>query len=111
MDAWNSHDTDRIAAHYRADVEYESPFVARLAEGGRLVGRDAVRSYIDAALGRYPDLHFDPPIVVAAGAGSVAFVYRSVDGLLAVETLGVDADGFVARALCHYCAAPTGALG
>jgi hypothetical protein len=32
----------------------------------------------------------------------VAFVYRSVNGLLAVETLVFDDTGVVARAYCHY---------
>jgi len=107
MEAWNSHDAGRIAAHYRDDVEYESPFVASLTPGGHgLVGRDAVRGYIEAALTRYPYLHFDAPMAVAVGAGSVSFVYRSVNDLLAVETLVLDDDHLVTRALCHYTAAP-----
>lgn len=109
MAAWNSHDLERILGHYADDVEYWSPFVAALAEpgapgpDGRLAGKDQVRAYFAAALGRYPELHFDPPAHVAAGAGSVSFVYRSVNDLTAVETL-VFAPGtrVVARAHCHY---------
>ena len=107
--AWNSHDVERIVGHYADDVEYWSPFVAALAEpggpgaDGRLAGKEQVRAYFAAALGRYPDLHFDPPVQVAAGAGSVSFVYRSVNNLTALETL-VFAPGtrLVARAHCHY---------
>jgi hypothetical protein len=101
-DAWNSHDASRIAAHYSANVEYHSPFVARLTGGDALHGRAAVESYAAAALARYPDLHFGPEITVAAGAGSVALVYRSVDELLAVETFILDDAGMVACAHCHY---------
>jgi hypothetical protein len=102
VDAWNSHDPSRIAAHYREDVEYHSPFVARLTGGGALHGRTAVEGYAAAALARYPDLHFGPEITVARGAGSIALVYRSVDDLLAVETLVLDDAGLVTRAHCHY---------
>jgi len=107
MEAWNSHDLEAILAHYADDVEYYSPFIAQLADpSGRLTGRAALRSYVAAALERFPDLHFDPPIHVAAGAGSVSFVYRSVNGLLAVETLvfgpGTPGRLSVARAHCHY---------
>jgi ketosteroid isomerase-like protein len=103
FDAWNRHDVEAITSHYAADVEYYSPFVADLAGGsGRLEGLDAVTAYVRAALERFPDLHFEPPLHVAAGAGSVAFVYRSVNGLLAVETLVFDAAGKVCRAHCHY---------
>ena len=109
MAAWNAHDVERILDHYAEDVEYWSPFVAALAEpggpgeDGRLAGKEQVRAYFTAALARYHDLHFDPPVHVAAGAGGVSFVYRSVNDLTAVETL-VFAPGtrLVARAHCHY---------
>jgi ketosteroid isomerase-like protein len=109
MAAWNSHDVERILEHYADDVEYFSPFIAAMAQpdgpgaDGRLVGKDAVRAYFAAALDKYSELHFDPPMHVAAGAGSVSFVYESVNGLTAVESL-VFAPGsrVVARAHCHY---------
>jgi ketosteroid isomerase-like protein len=109
MEAWNSHDLDRILGHYADDVEYYSPFIAALAEpggpgaDGRLVGKEPVRAYFAAALARYADLHFDPPAHVAVGSGSISFVYTSVKELTAVETL-VFAPGshLVARAHCHY---------
>jgi hypothetical protein len=114
MEAWNGHDLERILGHYADDVEYYSPFIAQLAEpggpgaDGRLVGKVAVRAYFADALGRYPDLHFSPPVHVAVGSGSVCFVYTSIKGLTAVETL-VLAPGSrtVARAHCHY-RAPAG---
>jgi hypothetical protein len=100
--AWNAHDPDAIAAHYHEEVEYHSPFVARLTGEAALVGLPAVRAYVAAALERFPDLHFDPPEVVAVGHGSVSFVYTSVGGLRAVETLVLGEDGLVRRAHCHY---------
>ena len=107
MEAWNNHDLEAILAHYADDVEYYSPFIAQLADpSGRLVGRVALPAYVAAALERFPDLHFEPPLHVAAGAGSVSFVYRSVNGLLAVETLvfdpGTPGTLSVVRAHCHY---------
>ena len=58
MDAWNRHDVERILGHYAEDVEYCSPFIAAMAEpggpgaDGRLAGKEAVRAYFTAALGR-----------------------------------------------------------
>jgi hypothetical protein len=109
MEAWNSHDLDRILEHYADDVDYASPFIAQLAEpggpgaDGRLDGKPAVRAYFAAALEKNPDLHFEPPVHIAVGAGSVSFVYRSIRNLTAVETL-VFAPGsrLVGRAHCHY---------
>ena len=103
LNAWNSHDVDRITAHYHDDIEYHSPFVARLADGrDHLQGKAAVRDYVESALQRFPDLQLGPIISVAPGAGSVAAVYQSVEGLLAVETLVLDDRGLVLRAHCHY---------
>jgi ketosteroid isomerase-like protein len=109
MEAWNSHDLDRILEHYADDVEYYSPFIAQMAQpgasgaDGRLDGKADVRAYFAAALEKNPDLHFEPPTHVAVGAGSVCFVYGSIKNLTAVETL-VFAPGSrtVARAHCHY---------
>ena len=114
MEAWNSHDLGRVLEHYADDVEYYSPFIAQMAEpggpgaDGRLVGKAAVAEYFATALGRNPDLHFEPPVHVAVGSGSVCFVYTSIKNLTAVETL-VFAPGsrVVARAHCHY-RAPAG---
>jgi hypothetical protein len=100
--AWNSHDASRIAAHYHSDVEYHSPFVARLAAGDGVRGRTAFEEYATAALTRYPALHFGPEMTVAAGAGSIALLYRSVADLLAVETLVFDDSGLITHAYCHY---------
>jgi hypothetical protein len=103
MAAWNSHDAEAVAGHYHPDVEYFSPFVAQLADSsGRLVGRGALLAYIERAFERYPDVHFDPPSLVAVGVGSLTFAYRSVGGIHALEMLVLDDEGRVVRAHCHY---------
>src|SRR5689334_5660661 len=101
--AWNSHDATRIASHYHEDVEYHSPFVARLTGCDGLHSRTAFEEYVASALARYPELHFGPEMTVASGMGSIALVYRSVADLLAVETLVLDDAGLIVRAHCHYC--------
>jgi hypothetical protein len=105
--AWNSHDVDRVAAHYGDAVEYESPFVERLHPGRtRLHGHAEVRDYIIGAFERFPDLHFTGPYLVALGAASVCIVYRSVNGLIAAETLVLDERARVTHVHCHYRAQP-----
>jgi len=101
--AWNSHDVERITSHYHDEVDYHSPFVARLADDrDHLHGKKEVRDYVTSALTRFPQLQLGPIVTVAPGNGSVAAVYRSVDGLLAVETLILNGDGLVTCARCHY---------
>ena len=93
--AWNSHAAESIVAHYSEDVTYYSPFAPGLGAGTPFYGRDALRRYVIAALQRYPGLHFGPDFVVAAGAGSIAISYRSVEDLLAIETFILDDYGLV----------------
>ena len=109
--AWNSHDPERVIAHYASDVRYFSPFIeaAGTRPAGELSGRDALREYAVSAFGRFPELHFDAPLQVGAGSSSVCVVYRSVRDLLAMETLLVGGDGLIGTALCHYTRGPDGA--
>ncbi|MEY2465386.1 MAG: hypothetical protein QOH64_3524 [Acidimicrobiaceae bacterium] len=58
--AWNSHDVDRILAHYSDDVVFQSPYVVhRFKEPtGEVHGKDALRSYWGSGLEQQPDLRF-----------------------------------------------------
>ena len=101
--AFNAHDVEAVVAHYHPEVEYYSPFIVDLVDpSGRLVGRDALGAYLAAAFERFPDLHFEPPLLVASGVGSITFHYRSVRDLHALETLVFGPDGLVVRAHCQY---------
>lgn len=106
IDAWNSHDLDRILTHYAEDVVFVSPFVTALlgAEDGIVRGRDALRDYFARGLAAYPDLHFDFHEALL-GAASVAIRYRSVGGREAIEVMELGEDGLVHRVTCHYSAA------
>jgi hypothetical protein len=106
IEAWNAHDLDAIVGHYSDDVEFFSPVVVRLTgdSGGRLQGKEAVRSYFTRGLEAYPDLHFEL-LAVLVGIGSVVLSYRSIGGRLAAEVMELDGSGHVVRVLCHYAEA------
>lgn len=57
---WNSHDVERILAHYTDDVEFWSPhIISRLGDPSGVVrGKDALRAYWGSGLGGETDLHF-----------------------------------------------------
>jgi hypothetical protein len=102
-DSWNAHDLERVLSHYREDVVFSSPFIARLTgnEDGTVAGRIALGDYFGRALATYPDLHFQPRALFV-GATSVVLEYVSVGGLLASEAMEFDETGHVARVLAHY---------
>lgn len=101
--SWNARDLDAVLAHYDDDFEMESPFIASIAgqPSGVLRGKDAVREYWTQALRKFPDLSF-VLLGVHIGARSIAVRYRSVLGLIAVETLSFGASGKVTRAVANY---------
>lgn len=100
--SWNSHDLERILAHYTEDFEMSSPLIVQLMgePTGTLKGKAAIRDYWAKALARLPDLHFDLTEVLA-GASSLVIRYRGPRGPSA-EVFWFDAQIKVYRAAAHY---------
>ncbi|MFN8524270.1 MAG: nuclear transport factor 2 family protein [Chloroflexota bacterium] len=103
VEAWNSHDLDRILEHYTEDFEFSSPRIVELMgdASGRLVGKRAIRPYWARALERTPGLHFEL-LTVLAGIDSVVVYYKGSRGKLAAEQFEFDERGLVRRSAAHY---------
>jgi ketosteroid isomerase-like protein len=103
VDAWNSHDLDRIMSHYAEDFEMTSPFIAALLQepSGTITGKADVRAYWAQALKKVPDLNFKL-IDVLVGVASLTIYYQAVFGKRAAEVLFFDANHQVKRGIAHY---------
>ena len=103
IEAWNSHDLERVLRHYSPDVELKSPFVARTLGGDRhaIRGLAELRQYFGRAMEVYPELRFVPRQVFA-GVKSLVVEYESVGGRLSAELLEFNDAGQVCRVLAHY---------
>ncbi len=103
IEAWNSHDLERVLAHYSDHFEMNSPFIVQIAgePTGRLTGKEAVGAYWAKALAILPDLRFEL-ISVLTGVDSVVVHYRGAGGRQAAEVFHFGPDGKVARAFAHY---------
>lgn len=101
--AWNSHDLDRVLAHYDPNLRFSSPFLAKFipATGGWLQGRDAVGAYWAKALATLPDLHFEL-VTAYAGMNSLVIQYRGRGGRLAAEYFVFGENGKVIESHAHY---------
>ena len=98
---WNSHDLDRIMAHYAPDVVFRSQKAVALTGTGEVQGQAALRAYWAAALERQPDLRFEV-VEVYEGHEMCVIVYRNHRGVMAAETLWFDGQGVAVRAAaCH----------
>ncbi|MBL1277597.1 MAG: nuclear transport factor 2 family protein [Ectothiorhodospiraceae bacterium] len=102
VEAWNSHDIDKILAHYADDFEMTSPIINVIENEpkGKLIGKTAVRRYWEKALALNPDLHFDI-IAVFSGVESVVIHYQGHRGLSA-EVFHFGDDGKVIKSYAHY---------
>ncbi|WP_405411782.1 nuclear transport factor 2 family protein [Streptomyces decoyicus] len=86
--AWNSHDLERVLAHYTDDVVFASPRIVQLMGGssGEVRGKDALRAYWAEGLRQLPDLHFTVEDV-RASVDTVVINYRNERGQAVAEVL------------------------
>ncbi|WP_321799026.1 nuclear transport factor 2 family protein [Burkholderia sp. BCC1988] len=103
IEAWNSHDLDRILSHYSDGFEMSSPLIAQIMgePDGMLQGKDNVRVYWEKALKMVPDLRFES-IATLAGVGSIVIHYRGANGRLAAEVFFFGPEGLVQKAFANY---------
>jgi ketosteroid isomerase-like protein len=104
VDGWNSHDLDRILAHYDDEVVLISPVALKLLNNGdgAVQGKAALREYFLRGLRAYPDLRFDL-IDVLAGVETIVVVYgNNVRGGKAAEVMQLNAAGRIRRVWANY---------
>ncbi len=103
IDAWNSHDPDRIVEHYSSDIVLSSPFVKRIGAGasGCLHGRESLLAYFTVALSQFPALRFELKAFFY-GVDAITVLYESVNGLLAAETMVLGDACQVTRVWAQY---------
>jgi|SRR5215468_3410934 len=103
IEAWNSHDLDRILSHYSEAFELSSPFIVAVAgePSGILKGHAAVRAYWSKALARQPGLHFRL-LTVFSGVATAVIHYQRHDGSSAAEHFEFEAGGKVIRSSANY---------
>ena len=103
--AWNSHELDRIMAHYHDDVELISPVAMQLlqAPGGLVSGKANLRAYFQRGLQAFPELRFELERVVWS-VRSVVLYYANQRGSHTGEFMELAPDGKVVRVVAHYSA-------
>jgi len=108
IESWNSHDLDRVLAHYTDDFQMSSPLIAQIAgePSGKLKGKKAVGAYWAKAMSLNPNLHFELANILV-GAHSVTIYYKSSRGMSAEVLVfgeGEKDTGKVVEAFAHYAA-------
>ena len=103
VEAWNSHDLDRIMSHYEDDVVLVSPVAAKMLgdPSGKVAGKTALKSYFKRALEVYPNLSFQL-VDVMWGLESVVLYYTNQKGSKTGEYMEIGPTGKVARVVANY---------
>jgi len=104
IDAWNSHDLERILAHYDDDVRIVSPVALSLLnnEGGVVQGKVALREYFRRGVEAFPNLHFEL-IDVLWGVRTVVIYYaNNVRGNKTAEVMELSPGGKIRRMWANY---------
>jgi len=103
IEAWNSHNINRILDHYSEDFEMTTPMIVLVMndQTGTLKGKKNVKPYWEKALERVSDLRFEL-IDVFVSVNSLVIYYKAVLGKRAAEILFFGEDGKVNRSIAHY---------
>ena len=101
IESWNSHDLDRILAHYAPEIVFLSPVAQKRVGNGRVVGLDALRDYWGQGLAAQSDLAFEL-IDVLIGHHCLTIHYANHRGQTAAETFEFRGDGKVVRSIACY---------
>jgi len=106
IEAWNSHDLDRILSHYVEDFEMSSPLIMerKMDPRGVLRGKSAIRDYWAIGLSANPPLQFEL-IDVHVGVNTIGILYRSVGRRRVIELLTFNEDKEVIRGGALYAGA------
>jgi hypothetical protein len=103
IDAWNSHDLDRILSHYAAAVTLTSPAAVKLLDdpSGTVIGLPALRDYFQSGLDAFPGLHFEL-LEVLAGVFSIVLLFKNQRGSHTAEFMEFDSSGKITRVVANY---------
>jgi ketosteroid isomerase-like protein len=99
--AWNSHDLERIVAHYAPEIVFLSPQAEKRVGNGRVAGIAALRSYWGSALADQPGLAFEL-VDVLTGFDCVTIFYRNHRGQQVAETCEFGSQHQVIRSYACY---------
>jgi hypothetical protein len=104
VDAWNSHDLERILAHYDDAVVLISPVALKLLnkDQGVVRGKAALREYFARGIEAFPNRRFDLIDVLWGVKTVVVYYANNVRGSKAAEVMQLTPAGKIRRVWANY---------
>jgi len=102
IEAWNSHDLQKILYHYSDDCELMSPYINKLLgiKEGVLKGKGKIGEFWKMILGKLPELRLEM-FDIAVCVNSLA-IYYSLSGRKIIEIMFLNDSGKINRVYVHY---------
>jgi predicted ester cyclase len=103
VDAWNSHDLERILTHYDDEVLLVSPVALKLLSGdGTVRGKAALREYFLRGIQAFPDLRFNLIDALWGIETIVVYYINNVRGTKTAEVMLMNPAGKIRRVWANY---------
>jgi ketosteroid isomerase-like protein len=103
VDAWNSHDLERILTHYDDEVLLTSPVARKLLNGdGTVQGKAALREYFLRGVQAFPQLRFDLIDALWGTETIVVYYLNNVRGNKTAEVMLMNPAGKIRRVWANY---------
>jgi predicted ester cyclase len=103
VEAWNSHDLERILTHYDDEIILTSPVALKLLSGdGTVRGKAALREYFLRGLLAFPDLRFDLIDALWGTETIVLFYLNNVRGTKTAEVMLLNSEGKIREVWANY---------
>jgi predicted ester cyclase len=104
VEAWNSHDLERILTHYDDEVRLVSPVALKLLNNGDGVvqGKAALREYFRRGLEAFPNLHFALIDVLWGVETLVLYYANKVRGNKTAEVMQLSPSGKIRQVWANY---------
>ena len=103
VDAWNSHDLERILTHYDDQVLLASPIALKLLGGdGTMRGKSALREYFLRGLAAFPDLRFNLIETLWGTETIVVYYINNVRGSKTAEVMLLNPAGKIRCVWANY---------
>lgn len=103
IEAWNSHDINKIMHHYVDGIDFTSPFIIALNNdpNGRIINKISLEDYFRKALDKFPNLHFEL-LNIYSCVDSIIIQYKSVQNKTACEYIELNDNGKIIKVKAHY---------
>ncbi len=104
IEAWNSHNLDKILSHYSDDFSIETPMALKFFPESRgiITGKNNVRKYWAVGIEKIPNLKFELLDLLIGVNGLTIYYINTATNKKSVEVMNFNSNKKVDKAIVNY---------